>query len=161
MAQQENTPDSANQKQFQIQKIYLKDVSLETPNTPDIFRDNWQPDVNVQLGNNARALAEGVHEVVTTVTVTAKLGDKTAYLVEVQQAGIFTIAGFEQRELGAMVGSYCPTILFPFAREAIADLISKAGFPPLLLAPVNFDAIYAQHQQQGQQPATAQQPEVH
>lgn len=144
-------------KQFQIQRIYLKDVSVETPNTPAIFREQWQPEVNVQLGNTARVLADGVHEVITSVTVTAKLGDKTAYLIEVHQAGIFTISGFDQREFGAMVGSYCPNILFPFAREAVADLVTKAGFPQLLLSPVNFDAIYAQHQSQlEQQPEATQ-----
>ncbi len=138
------------QRQFQIQKIYLKDVSVETPNSPQIFQGEWKPDVNVQLGNAAKTIGENVHEVVTTVTVTVKLDDKTAYLIEVHQAGIFTIAGLSQQELGHMVGSYCPTILFPYAREAISDLVVKAGFPQLLLAPVNFDAIYAQHQQQAQ-----------
>jgi preprotein translocase subunit SecB len=141
-------PNAEAQRQFSIQKIYVKDVSLETPNSPQAFREQWQPDVSVQLGNSARVLAENVHEVVTTVTVTAKLGEKTAYLVEVHQAGIFTIAGFETEELGPMVGSFCPNILFPYAREAVSDLVVKAGFPPLLLAPVNFDAIYAQHQAQ-------------
>lgn len=148
MAEQSGTQANEPQRHFQIQKLYVKDISLETPNSPAVFREQWQPDVSVQLGNSARILAENVHEIVTTVTVTAKVGEKTAYLVEVQQAGIFTIAGFGEGELGPMVGSYCPTILFPFAREAITDLVVKAGFPPLFLAPVNFDAIYAQHQQQ-------------
>lgn len=148
MAEQLGTHTNEPQRHFQIQKLYIKDASLETPNSPAIFREQWQPDVSVQLGNAAKLLGENVHEIVTTVTVTAKVGEKTAYLVEVQQAGIFTIAGFGDGELGPMVGSYCPTILFPFAREAITDLVVKAGFPPLFLAPVNFDAIYAQHQQQ-------------
>ncbi len=136
------------QKQFQIQKIYVKDVSVETPNSPQIFQDEWKPDVNIQLGSTAKKLAETVHEVITSITVTAKLGDKTAYLVEVHQAGIFTLVGFDTEELGPMLGSYCPSLLFPYAREAISDLVSKAGFPQMILAPVNFDMIYAQHQEQ-------------
>lgn len=163
MTDQAGTEGSEAQRQFQIQKLYIKDASLETPNTPAVFREQWQPEVNVQLGNSARLLADNVHEVVTTVTVTAKLGDKTAYLVEVQQAGIFTIAGFAEQELGPMVGSYCPNILFPYAREAVSDLVVKAGFPPIFLAPVNFDAIYAQHQQQlrGQGGGKADEAGVH
>lgn len=140
--------NSGEQKQFQIQKIYLKDASLETPNVPQVFQLEWKPDVNIQLGNTAKKLADNVHEVTTSVTVTAKLGDTTAYLVEVHQAGIFTTVGFTNEELGPLVGSYCPNLLFPYAREAISDIITKAGFPQLLLAPVNFDMIYAQHQQQ-------------
>lgn len=148
MAEQTGAQTNDSQRQFHIQKLYIKDASLETPNSPAVFREQWQPDVSVQLGNTARLLAENVHEIVTTVTVTAKVGEKTAYLVEVQQAGIFTIAGFAEGELGPMIGSYCPTILFPFAREAVTDLVVKAGFPPLFLAPINFEAIYAQQQQQ-------------
>ena len=150
---EENVQDgkSAEQKQFQIQKIYIKDVSLETPNSPQIFQQEWKPDINIQLGNTAKKLGDAVHEVVISVTVTAKQGETTAYLVEVQQAGIFTITGFSDEELGPMVGSYCPTLLFPYVREVISDLITKAGFPPMLLAPVNFDMIYAQHQQQLQE----------
>jgi preprotein translocase subunit SecB len=140
--------NSVEQKQFQIQKIYLKDVSVETPNSPQIFQQEWKPEVNVQLGNTAKKLADNVHEIVTSVTVTAKLGENTAYLVEVHQAGIFTLSGFEGDELGHLVGSYCPSLLFPYAREAISDLVTKAGFPQMILAPVNFDMIYAQHQQQ-------------
>ena len=157
------TEDQAadSQSRFQIQKIYTRDVSVETPNSPHIFQAEWQPDVNVQLGNSAKKIGDNVHEVVTTVTVTTKLEDKTAYLVEVQQAGIFTIEGFGEQELGHMVGSYCPNILFPYAREAISDLIAKAGFPQLLLAPVNFDAIYAQHQQQLQAGGESEQPAAH
>lgn len=132
-------------RHFAIQKIYLKDVSLETPNSPDIFREQWKPELNVQLGNSAKVLGDNVYEVATTITATVKVGDKTAFLVEVQQAGIFSIAGFSEEERGPIVGSHCPGILFPYAREAISDLVTKAGFPQLLLAPVNFDAIYAQH----------------
>ncbi len=141
-------------REFAIQKIYVKDVSFETPNSPMIFREKWEPEISLQLGNNTVTLGEGVHEVVLTVTVTAKLGDKTAYLAEVQQAGIFNIGGYNDQEMGIMVGSFCPNILFPYAREAVSDIVTKGGFPQLLLAPVNFDVLYQQHlqQQAGEQP---------
>lgn len=135
-------------KQFIIQKIYLKDVSFETPNSPVIFTQKWEPKVEFNLASGTQALEDGLYEVSLTVTVTVKLEDKTAYLVEATQAGVFTINGFAEEELGPMIGSYCPTILFPFAREAVSDLVIKGGFPPMLLAPVNFDALYMQHLQQ-------------
>lgn len=137
--------DNQAERQFVIQKIYTKDISFETPNSPEIFTQKWEPSINVELGTNGKSVGEGVHEVVLSVTVTAKQGDKTAFLAEVKQAGIFAINGFPEQELGAMVGSYCPNILFPYAREVISDLVAKGGFPQLLLAPVNFDALYAQH----------------
>lgn len=154
---EENTAGSeeAAKKQFSIQKIYTKDLSFEAPNSPKIFLDKWQPEVNMELSNNAQTIGPKTHEVVLTVTVTAKLGDKTAYLVEVQQAGIFVIDGLSQPELGATVGSYCPNLLFPYAREAVSDIVTRGGFPQLLLAPVNFDALYAQHMQQQKQQAAA------
>lgn len=141
------------QKQFIIQKIYLKDVSFETPNSPMVFTQKWEPKVEFNLSSNAQALETGLYEVSLTVTITVKLDDKTAYLAEVTQAGVFTITGFEEAELGPMIGSYCPTVLFPFAREAVSDLVTKGGFPPMLLAPVNFDALYMQHLQQQQNAA--------
>lgn len=148
---------SSDQQQFfEIQKLYLKDVSFEAPNSPLVFTQDWQPDTNVQMTMGSRNLEEGVNEVVLNITVTAKSGDKTAYLVEVQQAGIFTVRGFADEQLGHLLGSYCPNVLFPFAREAIAELINKGGFPPFLLAPVNFDALYAQHQQKLREQATAE-----
>jgi len=137
--------------QFVIQKIYVKDVSFETPNSPAIFTETkWEPAVNVQLNSRAAPMADQMHEVVLSVTVTAKLGDKTAYLVEVQQAGVFRAEGFEQAQLNHLLGSFCPNILFPYVREAISDMVTRGGFPQLLLAPVNFDALYAQHLQQQQ-----------
>lgn len=146
------------QGRFIIQKIYVKDLSFETPNSPHIFMEKWEPEVGLQIANNGVVLGENVHEVVLSLTVTAKLGDKVAYLAEVQQAGIFNAEGFSDHDLAGIVGSYCPNILFPFAREVVSDLVTKGGFPQLLLAPVNFDALYAQHlqQQQGQ----AGQPQV-
>ena len=143
---------SANEQsqQFVLQKIYLKDISFETPSSPEIFTEKWEPEVNVELQTSGKTLADNVQEVVLTVTVTAKLGDKTAYLVEVSQAGVFTLTGFSDEERAHMQGSYCPNLLFPYAREAVSDLIGKGGFPQLLLAPVNFDALLAQHRQQQQ-----------
>jgi len=138
-----------SEREFGIQKIYCKDLSFETPNSPDIFREQWQPEVNLQLGNATTLLdASGIHEIILTLTVTAKLGEKTAYLVEIQQAGIFNIKGYNETEMGAMVGAFCPNILFPYAREAVSDLVTRGGFPQLILAPVNFDALYQQHMHQ-------------
>ena len=143
--------EEQNQQQFAIQKIYLKDVSFESPNAPAVFQDaEWKPEINVQLNTEGKTIAEGIHEVTLTVTVTAKKEDKTAFLVEVKQSGIFQLTGFEQEQLGGMLGAYCPEVLFPFAREAITDLVTKGGFPQLLLSPVNFNALYMQHQQQQQ-----------
>lgn len=150
--------EQAKEQQFGLQKVYLKDTSFETPNSPEIFTEEWKPDVNVELQTGGKLLGENVHEIVLTVTVTAKLGDKTAYLAEVHQAGVFTMAGFNDDERAHMQGSYCPNILFPYAREALSDIIGKGGFPQLLLAPVNFDALLAQHR--GQQAAQAEAEEV-
>lgn len=146
-----------NQQQFAIQKIYIRDASLESPNAPAVFQDGqWQPEVNVQINTEGKSLADNLHEVTLTITVTAKQKGKTAFLVEVKQAGLFLLTGFPKEQLGGMVGAYCPEVLFPFAREAISDLVGKAGFPQLLLAPVNFNALYMQHtQQQGQQAGVA------
>lgn len=148
----ETDDQSANEQsqQFVLQKIYLKDISFETPSSPGIFTEKWEPEVNVELQTSGKTLADNVQEVVLTVTVTAKLGDKTAYLAEVSQAGVFTLAGFSDEERAHMQGSYCPNLLFPYAREAVSDLIGKGGFPQMLLAPVNFDALLAQHRQQQQ-----------
>ncbi len=144
--------EEQNQQQFAIQKIYLKDVSFESPNAPSVFQDGeWKPEINVQINTEARTVTEGLNEVTLTVTVTAKQADKTAFLVEVKQSGLFQMAGFAQDQLGGMLGAYCPEVLFPYAREAISDLVGKGGFPQLLLSPVNFNALYMQHQQQQQQ----------
>ncbi len=113
-----------------------------------MFQEPWNPDADVQLATASKKLGEGLFEVVLTVTVTTKIKDMTAFLVEVKQAGIFGVQGFDQQELNALLGSFSPSILFPYAREAVSDLVGKAGFPQLLLQPVNFDALYAQHAQQ-------------
>lgn len=135
---------------FVIQKVYTKDISFETPNTPEIFREkDWQPNINLQIQSRSKQLEDNVFEIVLMVTVTAKIDDETtAYLAEVQQAGIFRVAGFEDEEMRYMLGSYCSNILFPFAREVVSDLVTRGGFPQLLLSPVNFDAMFAQQQEQ-------------
>ena len=135
-------------KQFSIQKIHVKDVSFEAPNSPQIFTEKWEPKVEFNLSSSAQALQEDLFETTLTVTVTIKVGDKTAYLIEVCQAGIFSISGLSEQEMGPMLGSFCPNLLFPYAREVVSDLVTKGGFPPMLLAPVNFDALYAQHLEQ-------------
>lgn len=142
---------SEQQKNFVIQKLYVKDVSFESPNAPAVFSEQeWTPEINVQLNTESSKLADNVVEVVLKITVTATHEEKTAFLVELHQAGVFTLEGFSDEEKGGMLGSYCPNVLFPFAREAINDLVGKGGFPQLLLAPVNFDALYQQHVQQQQ-----------
>jgi preprotein translocase subunit SecB len=133
----------------------VKDVSFETPHSPEVFTLKWEPKVDFNLASNAKQLQEGLFEVSLTVTLTVKVEDKTAYLVEIGQAGIFSAVGFTEQEFGHLLGSYCPSVLFPYAREAVSDLVSKGGFPPMLLAPVNFDALYMQHLQQAQQQAEA------
>jgi len=150
----EQEQPKADEKRFIIQKVYVKDISFETPNSPQIFTEAWKPEVNMQIGNTAMVLNEGVHEVTLSLTITAKIGEKTAYLAEVQQSGIFNISGYENKEVSAMVGSYCPNILFPFAREALCDLVTKGGFPQLLLSPVNFDALYSDYMQQAEKQAS-------
>ena len=143
--------EQQNQQQFAIQKIYLKDVSFESPNAPAIFTEGqFQPEVSVQINTEAKTVSDNLHEVTLTVTVTAKQDDKTAFLVEVKQAGLFQMSGFEEEQLGGMIGAYCPEALFPFARESIASMVAKGGFPQVLLAPVNFNALYMQQKQQSQ-----------
>lgn len=149
----------AQEQHFAIQKIYLKDVSFESPNAPTVFTEGeWKPEVNIQLNSTNQSLGQNTFEVDLKITVTTKHNDKTAFLVELTQAGIFTVAGFAPENLKGMLSAYCPETLFPFAREAIAELVSKGGFPPLLLAPVNFNALYLQ---QTQKQAAAAQDTAH
>jgi len=128
---------------FSIEKIYTKDASLEAPNAPQIFLEQVQPQIEVQLQNSAQRVADGLYEVVVTVTVTAKAGEKTCFLVEAAQAAIFQIRNVPEAELDPILGVACSNILFPYARETVADLITRAGFPPIHLAPINFEAMYA------------------
>ncbi len=151
--------DNAQQQgpQLAVQRIYTKDISFETPNSPAVFTEKWEPEVNVEINSNGNQLAEGIYEVVLSVTVTAKLGEKTAYLAEVQQAGIFSLSGFSEQEMGSLIHSYCPNMLFPYVREVISDLVNKGSFPQMVLQPINFDALYAQHLEQQKQ-ASAEEP---
>ena len=140
---------AAVEQQFVIQKIYLKDVSFESPQTPDIFvTSDWSPEVNVQVANNARQLGEGVFETALTITATASVNNETIYLAEVQYAGIFTVVGFEEAQTQQILGAYCPNLIQPYIRETVADLVMKGGFPQLVLQPINFDQLFAQHQQE-------------
>lgn len=136
-----------NEQEFGIHSIYLKDVSFEAPNSPAMFKTQFQPQIEMSLNLETNALEEHVFEVVLSVTVSAKANDQTAFLVELQQGGVFTLRGFDEQNMGPMLGIYCPNVLFPYAREAVANLVSKGGFPQLLLEPVNFEALYAQHMQ--------------
>jgi preprotein translocase subunit SecB len=142
--------EDGSNRQFAIQRIYTKDVSFETPNAPQVFTTEWKPNINVQLNTSVQDLGENHYELVLNVTVTAKQGDKTGFLAEVQQAGIFLISGVPDAEMGPMLGIFCPNILFPYAREAVSDLVNRGSFPQLNLAPVNFEALYAQQVQQQQ-----------
>ena len=152
--------EEVKQGEFAPQKIYIKDLSFETPHSPEIFTEEWKPTVNMNLGSEARPLGEKLYEVVLTVTVTVTMEEKTAYLVEAHQAGIFHIDGFPEEIVGRMVATVCPNILFPFAREHVADLITRGGFPQLLLAPVNFEALYQQQQMQEQSQAAPAETET-
>ncbi|HHJ13404.1 MAG TPA: protein-export chaperone SecB [Gammaproteobacteria bacterium] len=147
MSEQNNAAAGENGgPDFSIVRIYLKDASFEVPNAPQVFKDARKPEINLELHTEVSSMEEeDLYEVVLNVTVTARLEDSTAFLVEVQQAGIFVVKGFDDAQKGMMLGSYCPHTLFPFAREAIADLVAKGSLPQLLLTPVNFDALYAQN----------------
>ncbi len=144
MADQEQAQGPA----FTIQRIYIKDVSFEAPNSPKVFRDEWKPEVNVDLQTRTDKLEDDIYDVVLHLTVTVKMGETTAFLCEVHQAGIFMLKGFPEEQLNHALGSMCPNILYPYAREAISDIVTRGGFPQLLLAPVNFDALYMQHLEQ-------------
>lgn len=130
------------QKQILIQKLYMKDASFEAPNTPQVYSEEWTPEINLNLQTKNTLVGEDLREVVLSVTAEAKLGETTAFIAEVHQAGVFLIKGFNDEENKQLVGAYCPNMLFAFAREAITDLVGKGGFPGFLLQPVNFDALY-------------------
>ncbi|OUR65028.1 protein-export chaperone SecB [Bermanella sp. 47_1433_sub80_T6] len=150
----------AKKGQFGIQRIFTKDVSFESPNTPEVFRQAWKPQINMDLNTASKKIADDVFEVVLTLTVTAKNEDATAFLAEIHQGGIFKIEGLEGPALHQTLGAFCPNLLFPYAREAIDALVTKGSFPALMLAPVNFDAIYAQSMQQAQAKAQAEKEEA-
>ncbi|KTD50294.1 preprotein translocase subunit SecB [Legionella quinlivanii] len=140
----EATTNPANEAQFMIQRVYMKDSSFETPNTPAVFQQQWEPELTLDLNTENTELEKNVYEVVLTVTATVKNKNTTAFLAEVKQAGIFTIQGAPKEQLGHLLGSFCPSILFPYAREAITSQVIRGSFPQLVLAPINFDALYMQ-----------------
>ncbi len=131
---------------FNIEKIYVKDLSLEIPHAPGIFLEREQPQIDMQLHNGATKIDDGYFEASITITVTAKLGEKTMFLAEATQAGIFQIRNVAEEDMDPVLGIGCPNILFPYVRETISDLVNRAGFPPVILSPINFEALYAQRQ---------------
>lgn len=136
--------ETSEQPQIMIQRVYLKDLSFESPNSPQSFTADWKPEVGVDLNSQARQLNETTFEVVLRITITATAEEKNVYLTEVQQAGLFHIANVPKESMGQVLGAFCPNILFPYAREAVDNLVQRGSFPALMLAPVNFDALYAQ-----------------
>jgi preprotein translocase subunit SecB len=148
------------QPSFQIEKVYVKDLSLEIPGAPQVFLEAQTPQLEIQVRNESSRFADGLYEVVITVTVTAKAGEKTLFLAEAAQAGIFSLRNVPEADLEPLLSVACPTILYPYAREAVSDAVTRGGFPPVLLAPVSFEAIYAQRQQQRQAAGAAPQPEA-
>jgi len=144
MAENTNGAVGADQPQFTIHKIYLKDVSFEVPGAPAIFNEPGQPQLELNLNQKVARTPDGQFEVVLGVTLTCKTGDKTVYLAEVEQAGLFGLGGFDERQLDFMLGTHCPSVLFPYARHAVGDLIAKGGFPPFYLQPINFEALYGE-----------------
>lgn len=152
--------EQMQQPLFSIEKIYLKDSSVEVPNSPQIFLARETPQVDIQIHNQGRTVDVGVYEVVLTVTVTAKIEDKTMFLVEVGQAAVFLLNNIPQENLEIILNVTCPNIIFPYAREAVSDLVTRAGFPPVILSPVNFEMMYAQKQAQAQQKQSDEPPAV-
>jgi len=148
MAEQNNGTAAAatndQQAQFTIQKIYVKDVSFEVPNAPQVFNEQGQPQLELNLNQKVGRVSDGLYEVVLHVTLTCKLAEKTVYLAEVQQAGLFALANFDERTLDMMLGTYCPNVLFPYVRQNLGELVSNGGFPPFYLQPINFEALYAE-----------------
>ncbi|MDD2885017.1 MAG: protein-export chaperone SecB [Dechloromonas sp.] len=147
---EQNNPPS-----FGIEKLYVKDLSLEVPNAPAIFLEQDAPEVNIQLNTSGQMVGENAYEVVLTVTVTAKLGEKTVFLVEVGQAGVFRIVNVPDEQIEPLIAIACPNVLFPYAREAVSDAVVRAGFQPIVLQPVNFEGMYMQRMQEQQEAAAA------
>jgi preprotein translocase subunit SecB len=142
--------------QFSLQRIYVRDLSFEAPKSPEIFRQEWTPSVAMDLNTRQKTLEGDFHEVVLTLSVTVKNGEETAFIAEVQQAGIFLIKGLDPASMSHTLGAFCPNILFPYARETLDSLVVRGSFPALMLAPVNFDALYAQELQRIQQAAQSE-----
>jgi len=153
MAEQQ---EQAAQVEFSIQRIFVKDISFECPNSPTIFKKEWAPEVSMDIDTKSQQLDEGVFEVVLTLTTTAKIGEDVAFLCEVQQAGIFSVGQIEGPQMAHCLNAFCPNILFPYAREAVSSLVTRGTFPQLNLAPVNFDALFQNAMMQQQAQAEAQ-----
>jgi len=153
-------PDAAQQPSLQIEKLYVKDLSLEVPNAPQVFTLQVQPEVEVQINTTAQQFAEGYFDVAVSATVTARAGDRTLFLVEAVQAGIFSLRNVPAEQIEALLGIACPQILFPYLREVVSDLVVRAGFPPVLLNPVSFEALYLQRMQAQQQQGAGPQIEI-
>ena len=156
---EQNGAQEAQNPQFSLQRIYVKDLSFEAPKSPEIFRQDWAPSVQLDLNTRHKELEAGFHEVVLSLSVTVKTGEEVAFIAEVQQAGIFLIQGLDPASMSHTLGAFCPNLLFPYAREALDSLVIRGSFPALMLAPVNFDALYAQEmarmQGAGEAPSTA------
>ncbi|MBL4867942.1 MAG: protein-export chaperone SecB [Pseudomonadales bacterium] len=131
-------------QQFGLQRIYIKDLSFEAPKAPEVFKSEWKPEINLEINNKSEKVEGDIYEIVLSMTVTVKNKNEIAFIVEIQQAGLFLIAGVSAQQMQQILGAYCPNILFPYAREAVSDIVGKGSFPQLLLAPVNFDALYAE-----------------
>lgn len=155
MADNENQNEAAAEQaagpQFAIQRTYIKDLSFETPMGVKVFTQAFQPQIKMDVNTRGNQVADNIHEIVLTITITAKVEEETAYLVELQQAGIFAINGFPADQLQHVLGAVCPNFLFPYAREAVDSLVVKGGFPPLSLSPIDFDAIFRQSQASAEQ----------
>ena len=156
--EQLNVAAEEQQVPFAIQRIYVKDISFESPNAPAIFRKEWQPEVKLDLDTRSEKLEDNMFEVILSLTVTTTGGGEPAFLCELQQAGIFAVPELQDAQMAHMLASFCPNILFPYARETVANLVNRGTFPQLNLAPVNFDALFAQYVQQRQAEAQAQLP---
>lgn len=152
MTEQQNNGSATddNAAQFSMQRIYVRDLSFEAPKSPQIFRQQWEPAVSLDLNTRQKALEGDFHEVVLTLSVTVKNGDEVAFIAEVQQAGIFLIKNLDPASMSHTLGAFCPNILFPYARETLDSLVTRGSFPALMLSPVNFDALYAQEMERMQ-----------
>lgn len=148
---EQTTVDHSAETQFMIQRVYIKNLSFETTNTPAVFQARWEPEMALDINTHHNSLENGVYEVTLTVTVTVTNQNTPAFLVEAQQAGIFTIQGAPQEQLDHLLGSFCPSVLFPYAREAITTEVTRGSFPQLVLSPINFDALYMQQLEEKQQ----------
>ncbi len=142
-----NAPEASG-PQFSVEKLYVKDVSFEAPNAPQVFNEQGQPQLQMNLNQRVQKLNDAAYEVVLGVTLTCTVDEKTAYLAEVQQAGVFGLSGFDEATLDAILGTHCPNVLYPYVRQTIGDLIQAGGFPPFLMQPINFEALYAENLRQ-------------